>query len=114
MSENKKSRKPKRNVPTEEVEVVETVETPVEEPVEQPVEEETPELKARFGGVVSGCKMLNIRSMAKKDASVVAVVPDGTAVEIDPEVEVDGWYGVWLSNGLYGFCMKNYITICNS
>lgn len=113
MSENKKSRKPKRNVTTEEVEVVETVETPVEEPVEQPVEEEVVVKKTSKEAVVSDCAMLNIRGNCKKDATVVAVISAGTEVIVDT-CEAEGWYKVWLANGISGFCMKDYITIRNS
>ena len=62
-------------------------------------------------GVVSGCTKLNIRKEPNKTSEVVATVPAGTEVVIDPDKMVDNWYYVCTSAGVEGYCMLEYILV---
>lgn len=92
--------------------VVENVEDVVEETVTQntPVVEE-PEVKVVYG-VVANCEKLNMRSEPSKQADVIRILTKGDEVRI---VETKGeFYAVSVDNGtegLNGFCMKEFIEI---
>ena len=75
------------------------------------VSESTIEPLPMLNGAVAKCAMLNIRSAPSKDADIVAVIPAGTEVMVDPEDFGEDWYSVWIATGVHGFCMKDYITI---
>lgn len=75
---------------------------------DQPVETVVEEV---LTGVVSGCTKLNIRKEPNKTSEVVATVPAGTEVVIDPGKMVDGWYYVCTSAGIEGYCMLEYILV---
>lgn len=63
---------------------------------------ETPEEIKK--GVVANCQLLNVRAAARKDASIVKTIPEGTEVEILDE-----------KNGFYkienGYVMKDFIKL---
>lgn len=62
-------------------------------------------------GVVCNCKKLNIRKEPDTDSEVIATIPIGTEVEIDPDklFEIDDWFYVCTSAGIEGYCMAEYI-----
>lgn len=70
------------------------------------------ELSARIVGVVSDCLKLNIRKAPSMSAPVVATIPVGTEVEIDPDKlgETTEWFYVYTSAGIEGYCMTDYIN----
>lgn len=96
---------------------------PVEEPVFpaepeffiEPVEDEADDVEYPVAitmvGVVSGCKMLNIRVAPDTSAEVVAIVSEGTEVMVDAVDFGEDWYSVCLASGITGFCMKKFIFI---
>lgn len=105
---------------TAEETVLET-EVKVEEPVteaatiEPEVETEAPapetEEPTPIVGVVSGCARLNIRKKPNVNGGVACVVTAGTKLTINPNNSNDRWFGVTLSDGLKGYCMKQYVTL---
>lgn len=76
------------------------------EQVMQPAE--TP---AVIVGVVSDCKKLNIRKAPNKDADVVCVVTEDTELTIAPHSVDKPWYRVTTTDGVKGFCMREFVTI---
>ena len=79
------------------------VDTIPEEPVET-----TPKVTM---GVVAGCKKLNVRTEANKEADVEAELPVGTKLQIDLENSTDDWYSVCTEAGIEGYCMKAFVEI---
>lgn len=78
---------------------------PVEEPVN--VENSVPNVR----GTVVGCAKLNVRVAPRSDADVVCVIDKNTEVVVDTDESTDGFYKVFLSSGIEGFCMKEFIEI---
>lgn len=82
--------------------------------VEQKVSEETPvttDAKPEVVGVVTNCLKLNIRKAPSRDAEVVAIIPALTEVLIDGEEANDIFYKVSTSDGIQGFCMKEFVAV---
>lgn len=98
--------------PVEETAPVETPTEAVEAPVAEPVVEapKAPEKKDVFG-VVTDCKMLNVRAKADGNADIVAIIPAGTELMIDRKNSTSEFYKVCNAAGIEGFCMKKYIKI---
>ena len=78
---------------------------------DQPVEPIVEVVEEILTGVVSGCAKLNIRKEPSKTAEIIATIPEGTKVEIDPEKLVEGWYYVCTPAGIEGYCMLEYIMV---
>ena len=70
-----------------------------------------PEVPVNIVGVVSGCKRLNIRKAPNKDSDVVEVVHAGTELTIAQHSLDKPWYRVTTSDGVKGFCMREFVTI---
>lgn len=68
-------------------------------------------------GVVSNCKMLNVRADTNKKAEIITIIPAGTEVVVclldknDEWLEVHSIEGEPGVVGFHGFCMKEFITI---
>ena len=66
-------------------------------------------------GVVSNCKMLNVRAEADKKADILCIINVGDEVEIIEEDSTDEFYYVIAGKNrqvsVEGFCMKDFITI---
>lgn len=60
-------------------------------------------------GCVGNCERLNIRSAPSVEAEVLAVVAEGTTLEINLKESTDDWYCVCTPVGIEGFCMKRYV-----
>lgn len=75
---------------------------------EQVVKSEAP---VKIVGVVSDCKRLNIRKAPNKNSDVVDVVSAGTEITISKHSLDKPWYRVTTSDGIKGFCMREFITI---
>lgn len=71
-------------------------------PVETPV---------NIVGVVSGCKRLNIRKAPNKDSDIVEVVSVNAELTIARHSLDKPWYRVVTSDGVKGFCMREFVTI---
>lgn len=66
-------------------------------------------------GVVSNCKMLNVRAAADKKADIITIFNAGTEVEIIEEGSTDEFYHIHHVStddiNTFGYCMKDFITI---
>lgn len=60
-------------------------------------------------GRVGNCERLNIRSAPSIEAEVLAVIEEGTTLEINLKESTDDWYCVCTPVGIEGFCMKQYV-----
>lgn len=59
-----------------------------------------------FGKVIN-CERLNVREDADKDSSVVTIIENGSVVKIGKVKK--GFYPVTTSDGIAGYCMKEFI-----
>lgn len=62
-------------------------------------------------GVVTGCKMLNVREAPNANCKVVCVINENSEVIIDDDGSTDDWFKVCAENGAEGFCMKKFINV---
>lgn len=90
--------------------VIYTSETKEETTNETMVMAEAPE---PLIGVVFGCKKLNIRKRPVVNPNnVLCVVEMNTELEIiEPEKATGQWYKVVTSDGVKGFCMKEFVNV---
>ena len=105
-------RKKKTETPVEVTEEVKVEEIPVEvteEVKEEPIVEETPEATTSNTGVVT-CEKLFVRSKPSKSGSFVAVIIEGTKVEVDHQESTSDFYRVKVGDK-YGYCAKEFIKI---
>lgn len=106
--------------PTEEVEetveeVTETTEEVVEEPATEP-EVIVPSIEDGVEnneviGKLSGFEKLYVRKEASKDSEPVGIVTDKDDISIDLGHSTDTFYKVITSNGLEGYCVKEFVKI---
>lgn len=61
-------------------------------------------------GVVSGCKLLNVRSKPNISGTVVGTQPESATLFINERKSTDDWYYV-SANGIRGYCMRKYVSI---
>ena len=106
--------------PTEEVketveEVTETTEEVVEEHITEP-EVIVPNIE--YGvenneviGKISGFEKLYVRKESNKDSEPVGIVTDKDDLSIDLSHSTDTFYKVITSNGLEGYCVKEFVKI---
>ena len=106
--------------PTEEVketveEVTETTEEVVEEHITEP-EVIVPNIE--YGvenneviGKISGFEKLYVRKESNKDSEPVGIVTDKDNLSIDLSNSTDTFYKVMTSNGLEGYCVKEFVKI---
>lgn len=66
-------------------------------------------------GVVSNCKMLNVRAEPDKKAPIHAITCAGDEVEIIEEGSTEDFYRIHYVTSkdvdIFGYCMKDFITI---
>ena len=106
--------------PTEEVEetveeVTETTEEVVEEHITEP-EVIVPNVKDGVEnneviGKISGFEKLYVRKESNKDSEPVGIVTDKDDLSIDLSNSTDTFYKVITSNGLEGYCVKEFVKI---
>ena len=99
--------------PTEEVE--ETVEEVVEEHITEP-EIIVPNIEDGVEnneviGKISGFEKLYVRKESNKDSEPVGIVTDKDDLSIDLSNSTDTFYKVITSNGLEGYCVKEFVKI---
>lgn len=87
-----------------------------EEVVEQKEEileptEETTNVVNYVKGVVSGCKMLNVRKESSKESDVITILNEDSEVQIDESETSDEFYKIVTPTGVEGYCMKKFIII---
>lgn len=106
--------------PTEEVEetveeVTETTEEVVEEHITEP-EIIIPNIEDGVEnneviGKISGFEKLYVRKESNKDSEPVGIVTDKDDLSIDLSHSTDTFYKVITSNGLEGYCVKEFVKI---
>ena len=62
-------------------------------------------------GKISGFEKLYVRKEASKDSEPVGIVTDKDDLSIDVAHSTDDFYKVITSNGLEGYCVKQFINI---
>ena len=62
-------------------------------------------------GKISGFEKLYVRKEASKDSEPVGIVTDKDDLSIDVAHSTDNFYKVITSNGLEGYCIKQFINI---
>lgn len=69
------------------------------------------EVKRTVKGKVIDCTRLNVRRRPNKDSEVNCIIDVDSIVEINENKSNDEWYRVTTDNGVYGYCMKQYISL---
>ena len=62
-------------------------------------------------GKISGFEKLYVRKEASKDSEPVGIVTDKDDLSIDVARSTDDFYKVITSNGLEGYCVKEFVKI---
>lgn len=62
-------------------------------------------------GKISGFEKLYVRKEASKDSEPVGIVTDKDDLSIDVSNSTDDFYKVITSNGLEGYCVKEFVKI---
>ena len=62
-------------------------------------------------GKISGFEKLYVRKEASKDSEPVGIVTDKDDLSIDVNHSTDDFYKVITSNGLEGYCVKEFVKI---
>ena len=62
-------------------------------------------------GKISGFEKLYVRKEASKDSEPVGIVTDKDDLSIDVAHSTDDFYKVITSNGLEGYCVKEFVKI---
>ena len=62
-------------------------------------------------GKISGFKKLYVRKEASKDSEPIGIVTDKDDLSIDVARSTDDFYKVITSNGLEGYCVKEFVKI---
>ena len=109
------------NEVNETVEQVEETINEVEEPTNETEETTEPEVivpsiennveNNEVIGKISGFKKLYVRKEASKDSEPVGIVTDKDDLSIDVSHSTDDFYKVITSNGLEGYCVKEFVKI---
>lgn len=97
----------KNETKTKKNDIVETVDNTVED---MPFTEEAISEVETITGVVSACRLLNVRKNPKANGEVLCTIPVKAKVTINPSKSTAGWYKVTTEAGVDGFCMKQFIT----
>lgn len=69
------------------------------------------EIKRTVKGKVIDCTRLNVRRRSNMDSEVNCIIDVDSIVEINENKSNDEWYRVTTDNGVYGYCMKQYISL---
>lgn len=64
-----------------------------------------------ISGVINGCDRLNIRSEASKTSDVIGTITKEDTLVIDENKSTEDFYKVTTSNGLDGYCVKQFVKI---
>lgn len=75
-------------------------------PSTEVIEELTPVV-----GIVTNCRLLNIRTMPDANADVICVERALSELIIDEHKSTDEWLSVCTVAGVEGYCAKKYVAI---
>ena len=98
------------DVYSEELTAIDAVEEEVKEYKEERITDPIEEVNS-LSAIVIDCYRLNIRERPMMYSKVLATIVVGTEVEVIEKKKTDKFYKVKLSNGIEGFCMKDFIRI---
>ena len=98
------------DVYSEELAVIDAAEEEVKEYEEEQITDPIEEVNS-LSAIVIDCYRLNIREKPTMYSKVLATIIVGTEVEVVEKKKADKFYKVKLSNGVEGFCMKDFIRI---
>ena len=103
---NTKTKKPVEETIAPEVEFV-------DEPVEETeiVDETTGVADQPVVGIVSGCRLLNIRLLPDLEAPILCFVRCESDVVVDLQESSSEWLKVRTVGGVEGYCMARYVYI---
>ena len=104
------------------VETSVTEEVPIEVSTEEPIQIVTEEVNhiveeaatvpvTELIGFVDGCDQLYVRKEGNKDSEPITIIKRSDEVVIDLENSTEYFYKVKTSEGVEGYCMKQFITI---
>lgn len=62
-------------------------------------------------GKVMNCVKLNVRKKPDIEGNVKCIINNNDIVRIYEDKSTDEWYRVNTKDGVYGYCMKKYISI---
>ena len=62
-------------------------------------------------GYVDNCNRLNVRKEPSINSKIVAVIGEGSDLEIIEVASTEEFYRIKTSDGVEGFCMKDYVTV---
>lgn len=79
-----------------------------EETVEKECNNDEPDIAI---GIVTNCKMLNIRKAPSKDSDAVCKVDAGETLSVNLSDSTAAWYSVCTASGIEGFCMKEFVSV---
>jgi hypothetical protein len=108
-----KSKKPieeavEAEAPVEEVELVDEPAETIEEA--EFTEPEVPQ-EPKTIGIVTGCRLLNIRRRPDLEAEILCFVRCESEITIDTSESSTEWLKVRNSDGIEGYCMARYVYI---
>lgn len=117
---SKFSEKKEENEKVVEISVTEGV--PIEVSTEEPIQVITEEVNhiieepetipiTELSGFVDGCDQLYVRKEGNKDSEPITIIKRSDEVVIDLENSTEYFYKVKTSEGVEGYCMKQFITI---
>lgn len=92
-------------------ETAEVAEETVEEAVEEVKADTSKTNTEMITGIVDNCDKLNVRRNPTLSAKPLTVINKGSEVQIDTNNSTSEWYKVCTTNGIEGYCMKEFITI---
>ena len=61
--------------------------------------------------VVVNCAKLNVRKEAAKDSEIVCIIAKGDELAVDLDASTEDFYKINTSNGIEGYCVKDFIEI---
>lgn len=64
-----------------------------------------------ISGIIDGCDRLNIRSEASKTSDIIGTITKEDTLVIDENKSTEDFYKVTTSNGLDGYCVKQFVKI---
>lgn len=83
-----------------------------EESISENINSETNSVESVINGKVVGCLKLNVRESPSIDSNVVCEIASSTEVVIDEQKSTNDFYKIYISSGIEGFCMKQFIEVC--
>lgn len=62
-------------------------------------------------GIVTDCRLLNVRKEANADSPIICVIPALSELMIDVDESTSDFYKVCTAAGVEGYCVRKYVAI---